>query len=319
MHRWRDQAIALAFCFAEHRPLALLGSPSAAYWHPPDWDSPPYVFNLARVASSHGFSAEVTNAFTDTRLQVASRISVVTAHSRREGPGIPYFAAAPRRALDPAGMVTGTNPYGFLKSIPVQKMAYSSLMTKVFHGDLRSTAIRRFTKLFDVSPAQLTSLRWDNIGNQLRKCTKFVAMAFIKTLVNSWATSNHENPRLNCIFGCPAGNGCDDDLFHYLKCPALWGIICHTLYFHPPDMELPVTILLGLEAPDCLAEVSAPLVACLFNVYHFIKRGRHGVLGEAAVQADLITRSVKLKSVQGLPYISSSSGEWPPWKVQRRS
>ena len=145
-------------------------------------------------------------------------------------------------------------------------------------------------------------------------------MAFIKTLVNSWATSRryHENPRLNCIFGCPAGNGGDDDLLHYLKCPALWGIICHTLYLHPPDMELPVTILLGLEAPDRLAEVSAPLVACLFNVYHFIKRGRHGVLGEAAVQADLITRSVKLKSVQGLPYISNSSGEWPPCKVQRR-
>ena len=63
----------------------------------------------------------MTDAFADARLQVASRISVVTAHSRREGPGIPYFAAVPRRALDPAGMVTGTNLYGFLKSIPVQK------------------------------------------------------------------------------------------------------------------------------------------------------------------------------------------------------
>ena len=85
-------------------------------------------------------------------------------------------------------------------------------------------------------------------------------------------------------------------------------------------MDLPVATLIGLADINSLAEVSAPLVACLFSIYHFIKRGRQTVIGhdvglEAGIQADFIARSVKLKNEQGNANIVNSLGTWPPFKV----
>lgn len=85
-------------------------------------------------------------------------------------------------------------------------------------------------------------------------------------------------------------------------------------------MDLPVATLIGLADTDSLAEVSAPLVACLFSIYHFIKRGRQTMIGhdvgfEAGIQADLITRSAKLQNEQANANIVNILGTWPPFKV----
>jgi hypothetical protein len=54
---------------------------------------------------------------------------------------------------------------------------------------------------------------------------KGVDMMFIKTLSNSWFTSNlmHEDSRLPCIMGCEA---CEDRLVHYIHCAPLWDVVC---------------------------------------------------------------------------------------------
>jgi hypothetical protein len=53
-------------------------------------------------------------------------------------------------------------------------------------------------------------------------------MMFIKTITNSWSTSNryHETIRLPCIFGC---EGAKDTLKHYLSCDILWTATCSGL------------------------------------------------------------------------------------------
>ena len=85
-------------------------------------------------------------------------------------------------------------------------------------------------------------------------------------------------------------------------------------------MDLPVATLIGLEDTDSIAEVSAPLVACLFCIYDFIKRGRQKMIGqdvsiETGIQTDLITHSVKYKNEQGNANIVNILGVWPPSKV----
>ena len=57
-----------------------------------------------------------------------------------------------------------------------------------------------------------------------------VAMMYIKTITNSWFTirrmANAGVPQLNCIFGC---EDCVDDLSHYLRCGALWPLVCSAM------------------------------------------------------------------------------------------
>ena len=164
-------------------------------------------------------------------------------------------------------------------------------------------------------------LDWDAIAGSLRRCSRFVATSYIKTVVNAWTTSRryHEPILLSCIFGCSGGCHDEDDVSHYLRCPALWGILCYSLHLHPPNMDLPVATLIDLEDIDS-PEVPAPLVACLFSIYHFIKRGRQTMIGhdvseEVGIQAELIPHSVKPKNEQGNAKIGNPCGAWPPFRV----
>ena len=82
-----------------------------------------------------------------------------------------------------------------------------------------------------------------------QKRRKGVAMMFIKTLSNSWFTSNrmHEEVRLPCIMGCEA---CEDRLVHYIHCAPLWDVVCTAMRRDNAWASLLGIERLGFPNPD---------------------------------------------------------------------
>ena len=92
-------------------------------------------------------------------------------------------------------------------------------------------------------------------------------MMFIKTLTNSWSTSNryHNIIRLPCILGC---GDCHDVLDHYLFCDTLWTIACTALGLDQGWLGLTFPQRLGYLVPNL---VHFQLNAIMFKVYHALR------------------------------------------------
>ena len=60
-----------------------------------------------------------------------------------------------------------------------------------------------------------------NVLKEFQKCELYVQTSVLKTLFNSWTTSDrmHSDFKLPCLFGCRNEK---DILSHYLGCPTLW-------------------------------------------------------------------------------------------------
>ena len=94
-----------------------------------------------------------------------------------------------------------------------------------------------------------------------------LAMIFIKTLSNSWCTTewSHETVRLPCVFGCL---DCKDNLSHYLKCEPFWTIIISSLNMHQSWLQCTPAAKL------CLTHISPQnlfLMGIAFKTYHALR------------------------------------------------
>ena len=110
-----------------------------------------------------------------------------------------------------------------------------------------------------------------SIGGVLKsipqKRRKGVAMMFIKTLSNSWFTSNrmHEPVRLPCIMGCEA---CADRLVHYIHCAPLWDVVCTAMKRDNVWASLLGIKRLGFPKPD---PTHFYLIGVMFKTYHALR------------------------------------------------
>ena len=79
--------------------------------------------------------------------------------------------------------------------------------------------VRRIMCVADMSCVQVGGLDFDSILSNVKRCSGFIAMCWVKTMTSSWTTSvrMHEDVEKSCIFGSRAR----DMLQHYI-CPLLW-------------------------------------------------------------------------------------------------
>ena len=96
-----------------------------------------------------------------------------------------------------------------------------------------------------------------------RKVQPHVAMGFIKTCTNSWATSTrlHLDLELQCVFGCGPGL---DQTSHYAQCPALKATVSPQLFNVRRNVRGPVT------SPR-EAEVFQMACTVMYATYHGVK------------------------------------------------
>ena len=107
-------------------------------------------------------------------------------------------------------------------------------------------------------------------------------MIFIKTLSNSWCTTErfHEIVRLPCVFGCP---DCKDNLSHYLKCEPFWTIIISSLNMHQSWLQC------SPAAKLCLTHISSHnlyLLGILFKTYHALRTDFEDLINKAVASQD---------------------------------
>jgi len=138
----------------------------------------------------------------------------------------------------------------------------------------------------------------ETIKKNLNSLPRHWALIAIRSLFNGWVTSSrmHETPVLPSLCGC----GKNDDLFHYLRCPRLWGfahaaackIHCYRQAvncFGPPaspgrDGTLNC-VLRRLLIKD-FSVTNAFLLATISNMYNTLKFQRKGaVLGAISRKA----------------------------------
>ena len=111
-----------------------------------------------------------------------------------------------------------------------------------------------------------------NLQNTLRSIPasrrKGCSLMFIKTITNSWSTSNryHEPIRLPCIFGC---EGAKDTLKHYLTCDILWTATCTGLGLSTEWVNSSsISQRIGYPNP-CSINIYAN--ALMFKTYHALR------------------------------------------------
>ena len=104
----------------------------------------------------------------------------------------------------------------------------------------------------------------DELLKALVPLNSHASMCIFKTFIGGWTTSirMHEPIKRSCIFGCHSEW---DDLFHYLECPALWGISCDAL-----GIEVPLNFSRRLGVVNPTVD-SCRALALTFMIYHYTK------------------------------------------------
>ena len=150
----------------------------------PHWDASPYCLNLS-------------NAFKGNHV-------------------IPQIAEATRALLAPIG-VSAIEQSKIFKTLRKQNWYSNDNFADVFKSRLGSLHPELCDTVFIASelPRML---------EELKKCKPYVQSSVMKTLFNSWTTSDrmHSDCTLPCLFGCRNEK---DILSHYLRCPTLWRAI----------------------------------------------------------------------------------------------
>ena len=226
---WRVQLECLERTFREHMPFAYWSSNVLA---PPCWDTPPFVSNLAAALDGSSFQSRFLRPSRD----------------------LPALLSAwkPPASAGPAAR------------LPVQQIALRAFTSHIVKNTWIDLICRRMKTLDPNCAFSPASNCAENILECLSKCSKFVAMTWVKTISNAWTTTYrmHEQKLWTCVFGC---GGCPDTTSHYLSCPLLLSLvheICSTA-FGPS-----VAHRLGLIEPD-LCHIH--LLSICFSLYHTLK------------------------------------------------
>jgi hypothetical protein len=226
---WRIQLDCLDRTFRELMPFAHWSSNVLA---PPCWDSPPFVSNLAAALAGSSFQS---------------------------------LFLAPSRAL-PALLSSWKSPAsaGPAARLPVQQIALRAFTSHIVKNTWIDLICRRIKTLDPKGAFSPASNCVDNIHECLKKCSKFVAMSWVKTISNAWTTTYrmHERQLWSCVFGCAE---CEDSTSHYLSCPLLLSLV-HEISSTPFGPS--VAHRLGLIDPD-LSHIH--LLTICFSVYHTLK------------------------------------------------
>lgn len=207
---------------------------------PSFWDSKPFAFNLEEAFRKFPGNPKVTKALENAAKQIrqAKNKAVVSRKNTR---------------------------------VPVQAIAYNHLLTALYEDDLITVISKRLGKI--APDVCVEDIDWQSLKEALGKIKGHSAMLVIKTLLNSWSTSEryHESQRLPCLFGCQTGQTgplpplIGDSLKHYLRCPNLWVAICSVCRSLP---AIHTAERLGL-IPVCLDRLCE--VAIAFHTYHALK------------------------------------------------
>ena len=224
---WRAQLDCLERTFREHMSFAHWSSNVLA---PPCWDTPPFVSNLAAAL---------------------------------DGSSYRFRFLAPSRAL-PSLLSSWRPSLGQAARLPAQQIALRAFTSHILKNTWLDLICRRMPTLdpneaFSPSPTCI-----ENVCVCLSRCSKFVAMCWVKTISNAWTTTHrmHEVDRWACIFGCA---DCVDSLTHYVSCPLLLSLV-HEICSTPFGPS--VAHRLGLIDPSTS---HLHMIAICFRVYHTLK------------------------------------------------
>jgi hypothetical protein len=220
---------------------------------PPGWDSPAFCSNL--------FHAQKFE-----RLQHASKCKSELHEA------IKKWTRKPSGEDRPACNFSGPS---------LQKIFYNTLHRTISKNAQWTNFISGKLDTLAPTGAQaitFTSDMWSQLCSDLRKTPSPTQTCFLKTVINSWATSHRygEVPLLPCILGCEKK---EDNLKHYLECDPLW-----TLAVSACGLPLNFISLLPLERL-CIVNrspASLRLLSVVFRAYHALRLGHsrlidHGI------------------------------------------
>ena len=152
-------------------------------------------------------------------------------------------------------------------TLKTQAIAYKHLLALRFPNNFENFCTDRIANLLSLEFDPCATLDLGDSFKTLKKMRKHEAFQVIKTWINSWATSrrfDHDSITLPCIFGC--GNGCEDDLAHYIKCVILWSLVESKISFSLPSQSLE---RVGVIRPT---KQDLHLLAAIFQAYHGTKK-----------------------------------------------
>ena len=144
LERWREQVVALQECFVDALPVDSLISGGSKFRFPSDWDSPPFVFNLAQAALGEGLPTNICSGLRAARVSLSGRFSSSAVPSDPCRSALPIRPRlAPPNYCDPADLGADSITTEAFRCCKIQKIAYSFVFQACCPGDLRETFIRR--------------------------------------------------------------------------------------------------------------------------------------------------------------------------------
>ena len=146
-----------------------------------------------------------------------------------------------------------------------QRAAYISLQKDLAGKSIEGIIVSRLSKHFPEHSAQFAAIDWEHMRTALNKSNSRIMHSAMKSWLGGWCTSHrlHEDSRLPCLFGCPAGEA-EDSWLHYGQCRKLW-LITYRELGAPMPPDLPTRFGLVL----CPGAFNA--IAVTFDVYHTLK------------------------------------------------
>ena len=120
----------------------------------------------------------------------------------------------------------------------------------------------------------MSAEEWHEFLVVFKNCPLSVKTCFLKTIINSWATSHRmsEGELLPCIFGCEC---CEDNLKHYLTCEPLWTLVVSACGLPASYLGLPILDRLCLRNKSTYA---LKLLRVVYSVYHALKVGHRELI-----------------------------------------
>ena len=129
---------------------------------------------------------------------------------------------------------------------------------------------------FGIDDCVLSLEDWKEFLVVFKNRPQSVKTCFLKTIINSWATTHRltEGELLPCILGC---SNCQDNLKHYLRCDPLWTLAASACGLPSCFLCLPPKERL------CLWNKSTyglKLLRVVYSVYHTVKLGHRDLISQ---------------------------------------
>ena len=232
-----------------HKSLLFVSESSSCLAHafnssniiPPGWDSPAFCSNLFHAVKFNGF-------------QHASKF---------------------KPQLDKAIKLWKRKP----KGTTLQKLCYHTLHNEISKCGQWTNFISGKLDTLDPTGSQgitFTTDMWDLLRSDIRKSPSPTQTCFLKTVINSWATSYRygEVLLLPCILGCKEEK---DELQHYLMCPSLWTLAVSACGLPSPFLSRPPLERLCIinRSPASLR-----LLSVVFRAYHALRLGHRRLIDD---------------------------------------